>query len=128
MRYLHIHKIWDYVLAKCIEPEPIEHYVIWGGFYASVWEQIEKRNMCYWLAFVFAQFDACIQDLVRCVALTKLVFGARHLKLAQAHIRLAKAYLKFKGNHQTYRENQMASVWSRANSLQTPLFHINLLL
>ncbi|XP_011605172.2 tetratricopeptide repeat protein 23 isoform X1 [Takifugu rubripes] len=43
------------------------------------------------------EFDACIQDLVRCVALTKLVFGASHLKLAQAHIRLAKAYLKFKG-------------------------------
>lgn len=78
--------------------------------------------MWYWLAFAFAQFDACIQDLVRCVALTKLVFGARHLKLAQAHIRLAKAYLKFKGNHNNYRENQLASVWSRANRLQTLYF------
>ncbi|KAF7224511.1 tetratricopeptide repeat protein 23 [Nothobranchius furzeri] len=43
------------------------------------------------------QFDACIQDLVRCVALTRLVYGDRHLKLAQAHTRLAKAYLQFKG-------------------------------
>ncbi|XP_013858986.1 tetratricopeptide repeat protein 23 isoform X2 [Austrofundulus limnaeus] len=43
------------------------------------------------------RFDACIQDLVRCVALTRLVYGERHLKLAQAHARLAKAYLQFKG-------------------------------
>lgn len=54
-------------------------------------------------SFLLVQFDACIQDLVRCVALTQLVFGARHLKLAQAHVRLAKAYLKFKGN----RKNNM---------------------
>ncbi|XP_037538805.1 tetratricopeptide repeat protein 23 [Nematolebias whitei] len=43
------------------------------------------------------QFDACIQDLVRCVALTRLVYGERHLKLAQSHARLAKAYFQFKG-------------------------------
>lgn len=43
------------------------------------------------------QFDACIQDLVRCVALTRLVYGDGHLKLAQAHARLAKAYFQFKG-------------------------------
>ncbi|XP_056137208.1 tetratricopeptide repeat protein 23 isoform X2 [Lampris incognitus] len=43
------------------------------------------------------QFDACIQDLVRCVALTKLAYGNEHLKLAQAHAKLANAYLQFKG-------------------------------
>ncbi|XP_054887754.1 tetratricopeptide repeat protein 23 isoform X2 [Poeciliopsis prolifica] len=43
------------------------------------------------------KFDACIQDLVRCVALTQLVCGERQLKLAQAHARLAKAYFQFKG-------------------------------
>ncbi|XP_037622878.1 tetratricopeptide repeat protein 23 [Sebastes umbrosus] len=43
------------------------------------------------------EFDACIQDLVRCVALTRLVYGDGHLKLAQAHARLAKAYFHFKG-------------------------------
>ncbi|XP_054475478.1 tetratricopeptide repeat protein 23 [Anoplopoma fimbria] len=43
------------------------------------------------------QFDACIQDLVRCVALCRLVYGDGHLKLAQAHARLAKAYFQFKG-------------------------------
>uniref|UniRef100_A0A667Z331 Tetratricopeptide repeat domain 23 n=1 Tax=Myripristis murdjan TaxID=586833 RepID=A0A667Z331_9TELE len=39
-----------------------------------------------------------LKSLVRCVALTKLVYGEGHLKLAQAHARLAKAYLQFKGN------------------------------
>ncbi|XP_073327346.1 tetratricopeptide repeat protein 23 isoform X2 [Pagrus major] len=43
------------------------------------------------------EFDACIQDLVRCVALTRLVHGEGHLKLAQAHVRLAKAYFQLKG-------------------------------
>ncbi|XP_044049982.1 tetratricopeptide repeat protein 23 isoform X2 [Siniperca chuatsi] len=37
------------------------------------------------------------EDLVRCVALTRLVYGEGHLKLAQAHVRLAKAYFHFKG-------------------------------
>ncbi|XP_070686701.1 tetratricopeptide repeat protein 23 [Pempheris klunzingeri] len=43
------------------------------------------------------EFDACIQDLVRCVALTRLVYGEEHLNLAKAHARLAKAYFQFKG-------------------------------
>ncbi|XP_014902435.1 tetratricopeptide repeat protein 23 [Poecilia latipinna] len=43
------------------------------------------------------KFDACIRDLVRCVALTQLVCGEKQLKLAQAHARLAKAYFQFKG-------------------------------
>nr|XP_020467433.1 tetratricopeptide repeat protein 23-like isoform X2 [Monopterus albus] len=43
------------------------------------------------------EFDACIQDLVHCVALTRLVYGEGHLKVAQAHARLAKAYFHFKG-------------------------------
>ncbi|XP_030222158.1 tetratricopeptide repeat protein 23 isoform X1 [Gadus morhua] len=43
------------------------------------------------------QFDACISDLVRCVALARLAHGERHLKLAQAQVRLAEAYLQFKG-------------------------------
>ena len=35
---------------------------------------------------------------MRCVALARLIYGERHLKLAQAHARLAKAYFQFKGN------------------------------
>ncbi|KAM6927100.1 tetratricopeptide repeat protein 23 [Lycodopsis pacificus] len=43
------------------------------------------------------ELDACIQDLVRCAALCRLVYGDGHLKLAQAHARLSKAYLQLKG-------------------------------
>lgn len=43
------------------------------------------------------EYDACIQDLVRCLALLKVVYRDGHLKLAQAHARLAKAYFQFKG-------------------------------
>ncbi|KAK2917882.1 tetratricopeptide repeat protein 23 isoform X1 [Channa argus] len=43
------------------------------------------------------EFESCIQDLVRCVAITRLIYGKEHLKLAQAHARLAKAYFQFKG-------------------------------
>ncbi|XP_029290698.1 tetratricopeptide repeat protein 23 isoform X2 [Cottoperca gobio] len=42
-------------------------------------------------------FEDNLEDLVRCVALTRLVYGDGHLKLAQAHARLAKAYFQFKG-------------------------------
>ncbi|XP_034032457.1 tetratricopeptide repeat protein 23 [Thalassophryne amazonica] len=43
------------------------------------------------------EFDACIQDLVRCVALTKVFYGEGCLKVAQAYATLAKAYFKYKG-------------------------------
>lgn len=35
---------------------------------------------------------------MRIVALTKLVHGERHLKVAEAHARLAKGYFQLKGN------------------------------
>ncbi|XP_029008672.1 tetratricopeptide repeat protein 23 isoform X2 [Betta splendens] len=37
------------------------------------------------------------EDLVHCVALTRLVHGKEHLEVAQAHGRLAEAYLRLKG-------------------------------
>ncbi|KAG7255639.1 hypothetical protein CRUP_003692 [Coryphaenoides rupestris] len=61
---------------------------------------VDKMGYCQTRAQALAdnqQFDACIGDLVRCVALAKLAYGERHLKLAQAHIQLAEAYLQFKG-------------------------------
>ncbi|KAL0968268.1 hypothetical protein UPYG_G00264520 [Umbra pygmaea] len=67
------------------------------------------------------QFDACIQDLVRCVALSRLVYGDRHLKLAQAHVRLAKAYLHFKGwpvqaQEHSVKANDMLSQYTAASA------------
>ncbi|XP_028814247.1 tetratricopeptide repeat protein 23 [Denticeps clupeoides] len=43
------------------------------------------------------QFDECLKEMVRCVALTRLVYGDKDLRLAQGHTRLAEAYLRFKG-------------------------------
>uniref|UniRef100_A0AAQ4PP37 Tetratricopeptide repeat domain 23 n=1 Tax=Gasterosteus aculeatus aculeatus TaxID=481459 RepID=A0AAQ4PP37_GASAC len=43
------------------------------------------------------EWDACIQDLVRCVALCRLLSADDRLKLAQAHARLATAYFQLKG-------------------------------
>ncbi|XP_030621190.1 tetratricopeptide repeat protein 23 [Chanos chanos] len=66
----------------------------------SMMTPAEKLSQCDSRAQALAdtkQSDACIQDLVRCLALTRLVYGDEPLRLAQAHVRLAKAYLQFKG-------------------------------
>ncbi|KAG7473251.1 hypothetical protein MATL_G00093650 [Megalops atlanticus] len=60
----------------------------------------EKLAVCENQAQTYAenqQFDAAIQELVRCLALVRLVHGDGHLKLAQAHAKLAQSYLQFKG-------------------------------
>ncbi|XP_036391428.1 tetratricopeptide repeat protein 23 [Megalops cyprinoides] len=60
----------------------------------------EKLAVCETQAQTYAenqQFDAAIQELVRCLALVRLVHGDGHLKLAQAHAKLAQSYLEFKG-------------------------------
>ncbi|XP_066558049.1 tetratricopeptide repeat protein 23 [Amia ocellicauda] len=43
------------------------------------------------------EHDAAIQELARCVALTRLVYGDGHWRLAEAHARLAQGYLQLKG-------------------------------
>lgn len=43
------------------------------------------------------QYDPCMQELVRCLALNRLVYGNEHFAVAQAQSRLAKAYLQYKG-------------------------------
>lgn len=43
------------------------------------------------------EYDPCIQELVRCLALSRLVYGNEHFAVAQAQSRLAKAYLQYKG-------------------------------
>ncbi|KAI7802497.1 putative tetratricopeptide repeat protein 23 [Triplophysa rosa] len=43
------------------------------------------------------EYDGCIQELVRCLALSRLVYGNEHFAVVQAQSRLAKAYLQYKG-------------------------------
>ncbi|XP_040894541.1 tetratricopeptide repeat protein 23 [Toxotes jaculatrix] len=74
------------------------------------------------------EFDACIQDLVRCVALTRLVYGEQPLKLAQAHARLAKAYLVFKGwglqaQEHSAQARELLPVCSSISSCRAPAKH-----
>ncbi|KAM5291664.1 tetratricopeptide repeat protein 23 [Ctenodactylus gundi] len=43
------------------------------------------------------EYKQAIQELVRCVALTRICFGDSHWKLAEAHVNLAQGYLQLKG-------------------------------
>ncbi|XP_056622078.1 tetratricopeptide repeat protein 23 isoform X2 [Triplophysa dalaica] len=43
------------------------------------------------------EYDGCIKELVRCLALSRLVYGNEHFAVVQAQSRLAKAYLQYKG-------------------------------
>ncbi|KAM4826163.1 tetratricopeptide repeat protein 23 isoform 5-T5 [Thomomys bottae] len=43
------------------------------------------------------QYKQAIQELVRCLALTRICYGDSHWKLADAHVNLAEGYLQLKG-------------------------------
>ncbi|XP_066095460.1 tetratricopeptide repeat protein 23 isoform X1 [Saccopteryx bilineata] len=43
------------------------------------------------------EYKQAIQELVRCVALTRICYGDRHWKLAEAYVNLARGYLQLKG-------------------------------
>lgn len=73
-------------------------YIIVYAIYSSLKCSTELSKDVTLTVTLFSQVDACIQDLVRCVALTRLVYGEGHLKVAQAHVRLAKAYFQLKGH------------------------------
>ncbi|XP_043119879.1 tetratricopeptide repeat protein 23 isoform X2 [Puntigrus tetrazona] len=67
---------------------------------ADVMTPAEKLSLCERRAQSLAdseEYDPCIQELVRCLALSRLVYGNEHIAVAQAQSRLAKAYLQYKG-------------------------------
>uniref|UniRef100_A0A9J7ZZG0 Tetratricopeptide repeat domain 23 n=1 Tax=Cyprinus carpio carpio TaxID=630221 RepID=A0A9J7ZZG0_CYPCA len=57
----------------------------------------ERRAHLMFYACSTLQYDPCMQELVRCLALNRLVYGNEHFAVAQAQSRLAKAYLQYKG-------------------------------
>ncbi|XP_042631200.1 tetratricopeptide repeat protein 23 isoform X2 [Cyprinus carpio] len=66
----------------------------------SMMTPAEKLSLCERRAQSLAdseEYDPCIQELVRCLALSRLVYGNEHFAVAQAQSRLAKAYLQHKG-------------------------------
>ncbi|XP_042554530.1 tetratricopeptide repeat protein 23 isoform X2 [Dipodomys spectabilis] len=54
----------------------------------------EERVRSY---FSNHQYKQAIQELVRCLALTRICYGDSHWKLADAHVNLAEGYLQLKG-------------------------------
>ncbi|KAK2491984.1 hypothetical protein MC885_011367, partial [Smutsia gigantea] len=60
----------------------------------------EKLHLCEEKAksyFSSHEYKQAIQELVRCIALTRICYGDSHWKLAEAHVNLAQGYLQLKG-------------------------------
>ncbi|KAM6181269.1 tetratricopeptide repeat protein 23 isoform 1-T2 [Erethizon dorsatum] len=60
----------------------------------------EKLHLCEEKArsyFSGHQYKQAVQELARCVALTRICYGDCHWKLAEAHVNLAQGYLQMKG-------------------------------
>ncbi|XP_019582222.2 tetratricopeptide repeat protein 23 isoform X1 [Rhinolophus sinicus] len=60
----------------------------------------EKLQLCEEKAKSYSsrhEYKKAIQELVRCVALTRICYGDAHWKLAEAHVNLARGYLQLKG-------------------------------
>ncbi|XP_029094704.1 tetratricopeptide repeat protein 23 isoform X2 [Monodon monoceros] len=60
----------------------------------------EKLHLCEEKAKSYSsshEYKQALQELVRCVALTRICYGDSHWKLAEAHVNLAQGYLRLKG-------------------------------
>nr|XP_035938189.1 tetratricopeptide repeat protein 23 isoform X1 [Halichoerus grypus] len=60
----------------------------------------EKLHLCEEKAKSYSsnhEYKEAVHELVRCIALTRICYGASHWKLAEAHISLAQGYLRLKG-------------------------------
>ncbi|XP_059952885.1 tetratricopeptide repeat protein 23 isoform X2 [Mesoplodon densirostris] len=60
----------------------------------------EKLHLCEEKAKSYSsshEYKQALQELMRCVALTRICYGDSHWKLAKAHVNLAQAYLQLKG-------------------------------
>ncbi|KAL1256821.1 hypothetical protein QQF64_012366 [Cirrhinus molitorella] len=53
------------------------------------------------------EYDSCIQELVRCLALSRLVHGNEHFAVAQAQSKLAKAYLQYKEAESSFQKAEI---------------------
>ncbi|XP_016056079.1 PREDICTED: tetratricopeptide repeat protein 23 isoform X2 [Miniopterus natalensis] len=60
----------------------------------------EKLHRCEEKAKSYSrrhEYKQAVQELVRCVALTRICYGSCHWKLAEAYVNLAQGYLQLKG-------------------------------
>ncbi|ROL43257.1 Tetratricopeptide repeat protein 23 [Anabarilius grahami] len=78
----------------------------------SMMNPAEKLSLCERRAQSLAdteEHDPCIQELVRCLALTRLVYGSEHFAVAQAQSKLAKAYFQYKEAESNFQKAEIVT-------------------
>lgn len=83
----------------------------------------EKLHLCEERAKSYSssrEYKQAIQELVRCVALTKICYGDSHWKLAEAYVNLAQGYLQMKGLSLQAKQHAEKAKEILANSMETP--------
>ncbi|XP_016320757.1 tetratricopeptide repeat protein 23-like [Sinocyclocheilus anshuiensis] len=95
----------------------------------SMMTPAEKLSLCERRAQSLAdseEYDPCIQELVRCLALSRLVYGNEHFAVAQAQSRLVKAYLQYKGwAHQAQEHASKAHEVLRSSQQEERMSYLN---
>ncbi|XP_017167734.1 tetratricopeptide repeat protein 23 isoform X3 [Mus musculus] len=66
------------------------------------------------------EYKQAIQELVRCVALTRICYGDWHWKLAEAYVNLAQGYLQLKGLSLQAKQHAEKAKEILANSIESP--------
>ncbi|KAH0501337.1 Tetratricopeptide repeat protein 23 [Microtus ochrogaster] len=70
------------------------------------------------------EYKQAIQELVRCVALTRICYGSSHWKLAEAFVNLAQGYLQLKGMSLQAKQHAEKAKEILASSMENP-YHDN---
>uniref|UniRef100_A0A8C2M5Z2 Tetratricopeptide repeat domain 23 n=1 Tax=Cricetulus griseus TaxID=10029 RepID=A0A8C2M5Z2_CRIGR len=87
----------------------------------------EKLHLCEERAKSYSsscEYKQAIQELVRCVALTRICYGDSHWKLAEAYVNLAQGYLQLKGLSLQAKQHAEKAKEILANSIENP-YHDN---
>ncbi|XP_057612585.1 tetratricopeptide repeat protein 23 isoform X1 [Chionomys nivalis] len=66
------------------------------------------------------EYKQAIQELVRCVALTRICYGSSHWKLAEAFVNLAQGYLQLKGMSLQAKQHVEKAKEILASSMESP--------
>uniref|UniRef100_G3UDJ1 Tetratricopeptide repeat domain 23 n=1 Tax=Loxodonta africana TaxID=9785 RepID=G3UDJ1_LOXAF len=83
----------------------------------------EKLQFCEEKAKSYSSshhYKQAIQELVRCVALTRICYGDSHWKLAEAYVNLAQGYLQLKGLSLQAKQHVEKAQEILTNSIEPP--------
>ncbi|KAM9183291.1 tetratricopeptide repeat protein 23 isoform 1-T2 [Dugong dugon] len=83
----------------------------------------EKLQLCEEKAKSYSSshnYKQAIQELVRCVALTRICYGDSHWKLAEAYVNLAQGYLQLKGLSLQAKQHVEKAQEILTNSIEPP--------